>query len=209
MIDRSLYMFIMKQLAEELPDGLDDRADAAQAAEFFRRFEEYIKISYEMQDPESSTVDIYSAMGNIRAVLDDNQWAQLHAVIGDAEIELIRLNMFGKPMLETGRFDGIPESKMPQFHALPRPVIKGVVKGIVETIREHELGVLEAVQGRIDGNVTVDDAFSALLTEVLNDEIDDAVADFRESLMNEVTAAHFVPWGPPTSTRKENPHAPD
>ena len=204
-MDRGLYLYIMKQLAEDLPDGLSDQDDPEDMAKFGQRFEEMLKIGYELNDPESCDVEIYSAMPEIRAVLDDDQWAALLNVISDkGDIQLIRIKLFGEPLIETGRFHKCPPDNALLFMQLPQAILKGVVKGLVQLVRDHDMGVIDAYRGHGPGKVDVDDAFAQLLHEVLDDEIEEAVSDFRQSLMAEVTAASFVPWGPPSTL----PHQP-
>lgn len=197
MMDRGLYLYVMKQLAEDLPTGLDEETEESWWT-FKQRFEDFIKIGYELLSDECE-VEIWSTMDAIRANLDDDQWAQLTSVLSDkGEIQLIRISLFGKPLLETGRFFNAPDENALLFGNLPRPVLKGVTKGILQVIREQELNVVEAFKGRAGGKVDVSDDFASLFNEVLDDEIEETVSEFRQSLMAEVTAAQFTPWGPPT-----------
>jgi len=206
-MDRGLYLYIMKQLAEDLPDGLSDRDDPEDIAKFGQRFEEMLKIGYELNDPESCDVEIYSAMPEIRAVLDDDQWAALLNVISDkGDIQLIRIKLFGEPLIETGRFHKCPPDNALLFMQLPSAILKGVVKGLVQGVRDNGLGIIDAYRGtgNIKGKVDVDDTFAQLLREVLDDEIEETVSEFRQSLMAEVSVAQFTPWGPPSTL----PHQP-
>lgn len=205
-MDRSLYMYVMKQLFEDLPDGLDDADRPEDVAEFGRRLEELIKIGYELTDPESCTVEIYSATQDIKDCLTDEQWAALLKIITDkGDVQLIRISLFGQPLLETGRFHHCPPENAILFMGLPQPILKGVVKGLVQTARDNDLGVIDAYRGHAPGRVDVNDTFAALLAEVLDDEIEEAVSDFRQSLMAEVTAASFTPWGPPAGPPTDLP----
>ena len=204
-MDRGLYLYVMKSLAEDMPSGLSDEDDPEQLEVFGKRFEELLKIGYELNDPESCEVEIYSAMPEIRAALDDEQWAALLEVITDeGDIQIIRIKLFGEPLIETGRFHKCPTENTAAFMDLPQAILKGVVKGLVKVVRDRDLNVVDAYMGRSPGKVDVNDVFSALLHEILDDEIEEAVTEFRQSLMAEVTAAQFTPWGPPSTL----PHQP-
>ena len=204
-MDRSLYLYVMKELFKDLPAGLSDEHDLAQLAVFGERFEELLKIGYELNDPESCEVEIYSAMPEIRKVLDDEQWAALLEIISDkGEIQIIRIKLFGHLLMETGRFHKCPPENADIFMDLPSAILKGVVKGLVQVVRDHDLTVIDAYRGHAPGKVDVGDTFAQLLHEVLDDEIEEVVSEFRESLMAEVTAAQFTPWGPPSAL----PHQP-
>ena len=205
-MDRGLYLYVMKQLAEDLPSGLSDDNDPAQLEVFGKRFEELLKIGYELNDPESCGVEIYSALPEIRAALDDVQWAALLGVISDeGDIQLVRVKLFGEPLIETGRFHKCPSENAAAFMELPQATLKGVVKGLVQVVRDHDMNVIDAYRGNGPGKVDVDDAFAALLHEVLDDEIEEVVTEFRQSLMAEVTAAQFTPWGPPSTGTQPPP----
>lgn len=208
MIERKLYLYIMKQVAEELPSGLEEGSEE-DAASFMQRFEDFIKFGYELNNPEECQVEIWSAMGRIRANLTDDEWARLAEVISDqGDIQLIRVTMFGKPMLETGWFNNAPPENAAIFMDLPTSVLKGVVKGIVEVCREQDLELIKSLRGQAPGTATISDSFKRLFDEIIEDEIEEAVSDFRQELMAEVTAAQFVPWGPPTGQPAEGgePH---
>jgi len=204
-MDRGLYLYVMKSLAEELPHGLTDDYDPEQMELFGERFEEFIKIGYELNDPESCEVEIYSAMPEIRAVLDDDQWAALLGVISDeGDIQLIRISLFGSPLMETVRIHTCPTENAAAFMDLPQAILKGVVKGLIQVVRDHDMNVIDAYRGNGPGKVDVNGVFADLLHEVLDEEIEEVVSEFRQSLMAEVTAAQFTPWGPPSTL----PHQP-
>lgn len=199
MMDKTMYVEVIKQLLQEVPDGLDEESDES-AEKFAERMNSVLELSWFFQT-DDCVVEVFDSMPNIRKHLDDEQWAELTDILtADGKIEVYRISVLGQPILEAGRFYNAPLGNAGRFRNLPKAALKGITRGLVETIRDAGLNIVEAYTGRdTGGKIDVDDSFAGLLREVLDDEIEDAVADFRQSLMAEVTAAHFAPaWGPPT-----------
>lgn len=129
---------------------------------------------------------------------------------GIERFKLMKVSVNGKPYIEIGEMtsstgESPTEAQAKRLYDAPDGFAKAFAKATVRLMRKH--GMAQGNEKKSGGPLS--ETFRMVLDEVIQDEIDEKVDSFRQSLADEVTAAHFAPWSPPKGGEAHDLPAPE
>lgn len=155
-----------------------------------------------------STFWEYDITSDLRKLMGEDHFATLTHT-GIVRFKLMKVMVADEVYIEIGEMvdangDSPTEEMVKFLEDAGTDFHRAFAKATIRLMRKHGMaqGNSKAERGPLA------ETFRMVLKEVIEDEIEEEVDSFRQSLMAEVTAANFVPWGPPKGGEQHDLPAP-
>jgi len=124
------------------------------------------------------------------------------------EMVLCQLSVHGEPAFEAGRMTIGDDGRYPsneEMEAFGEPAIRALGKATVKCLRAHDMaGAMTDIESNPKG--ALGEIFHELLREVIDEEIEDQCAQFRDGLADMLTVEHIPkPWTVPVGAPADLP----